>query len=229
MADNFFGNNDNKNNNKQPQKKNNGSNLYWIYGLILVFLFIAVLTLESNGVKENISFNKFEKELIEQGLVKKVTIVNDKMVEVYLTEEALRMDAYKKLAKESYILASNTPQFQFKLVEGQAIELVKMLNQKNIIYESVERTNYMSSIISILIPIGILVLIWMFFMRRMGPGGPGGQIFNIGKSKASLFDKENTPKVTFNDVAGLEEAKEEVKEVVEFLKNPGKFRSGTVR
>jgi len=223
MADNFFGNNDNKSNNKQPQKKNNGGNLYWIYGLILVFLFIAVLTLESNGVKENISFNKFEKELIEQGLVKKVTIVNDKMVEVYLTEEALRMDAYKKLAKESYILASNTPQFQFKLVEGQAIELVKMLNQKNIIYESVERTNYMSSIISILIPIGILVLIWMFFMRRMGPGGPGGQIFNIGKSKASLFDKENTPKVTFNDVAGLEEAKEEVKEVVEFQKNPGKF------
>jgi cell division protease FtsH len=93
-------------------------------------------------------------------------------------------------------------------------------------YEPKEEINYTSSILSFVLPILILIAIWMFVMRRMSGGsggGPGGQIFNIGKSKASLFDKNTNVNITFNDVAGLEGAKVEIKEIVDFLKNPKKY------
>jgi AFG3 family protein len=94
---------------------------------------------------------------------------------------------------------------------------------ENDIPHKIEEEAQWGEVLQFLIPIAILVALWFFFMRRVGGGGPGGQIFNIGKSRASLYDKENKVNVTFNDVAGLEEAKEEVQEVVEFLKQPQKF------
>ncbi|MFN8921356.1 MAG: ATP-dependent zinc metalloprotease FtsH, partial [Sphingobacteriia bacterium] len=97
------------------------------------------------------------------------------------------------------------------------------LRDKNVPFRNIEEKDYITPFLQILIPIFIIIAIWMFLMRRVGGGMGGSQIFNIGKSKASLFDKENRVKVTFSDVAGLEEAKTEVEEVVEFLRNPSKF------
>lgn len=203
--------------NKPPKKSNN---LYWIYGLILLFLFIAVLTMPSGGTRENMDRKKFS-ELVRKQQVEKVLVVNKEEVEVYLTREALETEEFKKFRQNGGLMSRIEPQFTMRILAPNEFE--KELIENNVTYEVVERTNYFSSIISFLLPIGIIVLIYVFFMRRMGAGGPGGQIFNIGKSKASLFDRENTVKVTFDNVAGLEEAKEEVKEVVDFLKNPKKF------
>ena len=203
--------------NKPPKKSNN---LYWIYGLILLFLFIAVLTMPSGGNRENLDRKQFT-ELVRKQQVDKVLIVNKEEVEVYLTREALETEEFKKFRQNSGLMGKLEPQYTLRILAPNEFE--KELIENNVSYEVVERTNYLSSIISFLLPIGIIVLIYVFFMRRMGAGGPGGQIFNIGKSKASLFDRENTVKVTFDNVAGLEEAKEEVKEVVDFLKNPKKF------
>lgn len=203
--------------NKPPKKSNN---LYWIYGLILLFLFIAVLTMPSGGSRENLDRKKFS-ELVRKQQVEKVLVVNKEEVEVYLTREALETEEFKKFRQNGGLMSRIDPQFTMRILAPNEFE--KELIENNVTYEVVERTNYFSSIISFLLPIGIIVLIYVFFMRRMGAGGPGGQIFNIGKSKASLFDRENTVKVTFDNVAGLEEAKEEVKEVVDFLKNPKKF------
>ncbi len=203
--------------NKQPKKSNN---LYWIYGLILLFLFIAVLTMPSGGNRENLDRKQFT-ELVRKQQVDKVLIVNKEEVEVYLTREALETEEFKKFRQNNGLMGKLEPQYTLRILAPNEFE--KELIENNVSYEVVERTNYLSSIISFLLPIGIIVLIYVFFMRRMGAGGPGGQIFNIGKSKASLFDRENTVKVTFDNVAGLEEAKEEVKEVVDFLKNPKKF------
>lgn len=215
MSDNPF-QNDRKKDSKSPKKPNN---LYWIYGLILVFLFIAVLTMPSNGGKENIDRYKFE-ELVDRQQVDKVYVVNKEEVEVFLTKEALETEEFKKFNQPA-VWGKMEPQFTIRILSSNDFE--KYLIEHKVKFEVIERTNYFGSIISFLLPIGIIVLIYVFFMRRMGAGGPGGQIFNIGKSKASLFDKENTVKVTFDNVAGLEEAKEEVKEVVDFLKNPKKF------
>lgn len=203
--------------NKPPKKSNN---LYWIYGLILLFLFIAVLTMPSGGARETMDRKKFT-ELVRRQQVDKVLIVNKEEVEIYLTREALETEEFKKFRQNNGLMGRLEPQFTLRILAPNEFE--KELIENNVSYEVVERTNYFSSIISFLLPIGIIVLIYVFFMRRMGAGGPGGQIFNIGKSKASLFDRENTVKITFDNVAGLEEAKEEVKEVVDFLKNPKKF------
>ena len=201
---------------KSPKKPNN---LYWIYGLILFFLLIAVLTMNPSEGTETLDRQKFT-TLIENKQIDRVVMVNKEYIEVFLTKEALETEDYKKF-KQQEIWGRIQPQFTLRFADAGEFE--KLLNSEGVKWELVERTNYFSSIISFLLPIGIIVLIYVFFMRRMGAGGPGGQIFNIGKSRASLFDKENTVKVTFDNVAGLEEAKEEVKEVVDFLKNPKKF------
>src|SRR5690606_18871068 len=105
-------------------------------------------------------------------------------------------------------------------------DTLKSNGKDQITYSSETEHDYMSGILSFLLPILILVALWLFIMRRMSGGsggGPGGQIFNIGKSRAQVYEKGKTTNVTFKDVAGLEGAKEEIEEIVEFLKNPKKY------
>ena len=200
-----------------------------IYGaIVVVFLFISYATGGSNfqevAKTGTSNFNRF----LEKGDVKKVVVYNNKEAEVYLTEAALKDPVHKAVAKDllnhpnvkgpHYIFDIGSIEvFQKKLETAVAEGKLKD-------YTFSEKSNW-SEIFFSLLPILIIVGIWIFIMRRMsgGAGGGGGQIFNIGKSKAKLFDEKTDIKTTFKDVAGLEGAKEEIQEIVEFLKNPEKY------
>ena len=215
----------NNNNGKKGPRGNNNS-IYWIYGAILGLFIIAYITLNNNERRVEISINKFQ-ELVENDEVARVKIINNNRIDVYLNQAG--KDAVIESGKE---LPPSGPHYYFnkgggEFVSEQVYAAIQTYNEAHPDEDQIrldfdEETDY-TYFFNILIPIALLVALWFFFMRRVGGGGPGGQIFNIGKSRASLYDKENKVNVTFNDVAGLDEAKEEVQEVVEFLKNPQKF------
>ncbi|MEZ4774433.1 MAG: ATP-dependent zinc metalloprotease FtsH [Bacteroidia bacterium] len=201
--------------NRNPKPNNN---IYWIYIVVLAFFILVMYMVGNQTGPEEISITKFE-TLNNEGLVERVEVINGTDVQVYLTPEGKKQ--MQKDQKDSDLkMNPNGPQYYMKRGSAEATD--NYLVENKIPHTYVERTEW-GDVIQFLIPIAILVALWFFFMRRVGAGGAGGQIFNIGKSKANLYDKENKVNVTFNDVAGLEEAKEEVQEVVEFLKNPQKF------
>lgn len=201
-----------ENNDRKNPKGNN--NIYWLYVVVLAFFLLATFMLRSNGGLTEITNQEFE-EIVNQEHLQKVEVVNGTEMRVYLNEEGI--SAAKSANKQ---ISDSGPQYYLERVSAEATE--RYLLDNDIPYTVTKETEW-GDVIQILIPIAILVALWFFFMRRVGAGGAGGQIFNIGKSKASLYDKENKVNVTFDDVAGLDEAKEEVQEVVEFLKNPQKF------
>lgn len=224
-------NNQQNENGKKPPKKNR-FNYYWIYGLIILgFLALQFLSFDNT---EKISQKKFEQEMLLDGEVASVEVVNDRFVEVYLTDEALKKKEHADVADSRFGGGTNPgPHYTFQIGDPgkfeediEELQANKGLEKKDFIpvrYST--ETDWTGQILSWVIPIAILVIIWMFIMRRMtgGMGGAGSQIFNVGKSKASLYDKNTRVNVTFDDVAGLEEAKEEVMEVVDFLKTPKKY------
>jgi AFG3 family protein len=215
---------------KKPQLPKNGFNFYWIY-VVIVVIALGLNFIDFNAVSREIDFRKFETTILKNGDVDKLIVVNKEICEIYLKPSSLDKIEYKEVSKKPYGNGKNFgPHYFFNI--GSIDSFEKKLNESqnnmeatdkvNVIYET--RKNWGGDIIGWLLPIIIMIGIWVFIMRRMSGGaGPGGQIFNIGKSKAALFDPEDKVKITFKDVAGLEEAKEEVMEIVEFLKNPGKF------
>jgi cell division protease FtsH len=211
---------------KNPQKPN-----YQIWIILTLFILVVVITyFNKSNTMVPITKHRFEKMLLAGDVKKVVVITNQNEVEVTLKEEALNNAKYKnELEKKNPFSISDGPHYSIKIVDAdkftdffEEVES-KLPEDQRIGYEVEERSDFTS----IFFQWGFLFLIlfgFWFLMRRMtGGGGPGGQIFNIGKSKAALFDAESKVKVTFEDVAGLEEAKEEVKEIVEFLKTPSKF------
>jgi len=211
---------------KNPQKPN-----YQIWIILTLFILVVVITyFNKSNTMVPITKYRFEKMLLAGDVKKVVVITNQNEVEVTLKEEALNNAKYKnELEKKNPFSISDGPHYSIKIVDAdkftdffEEVES-KLPEDQRIGYEVEERSDFTS----IFFQWGFLFLIlfgFWFLMRRMtGGGGPGGQIFNIGKSKAALFDAESKVKVTFEDVAGLEEAKEEVKEIVEFLKTPSKF------
>ncbi len=200
-------------------------NSYWIYAVIA--LFLLALSLFNNmvsGVTE-IDMSKL-RTLLNDRSIRSIKVVNEEVAYIYLKED--KVDNYEDANKDKvgdryhYIMKVGS---QFSSDFRALQESLKIPNDEWIWPSEEKQPNYLSQILGWVLPIVIVVAIWIFIMRRVSGagGGPGSQIFNIGKSKATLFDQNSKVSVTFQDVAGLNEAKEEVMEVVDFLKNPKKY------
>lgn len=211
-------------NSKGPKKP---FNFYWIYAVIGVVLISMNLFPWANPM-ENINLMEFE-DYVKDKEIRKIVVYNEDYAEIFLTAEALKNPPHdKKVKAPSFGNSPTNPGPHYKLNIGPSEEFAKTLKEWHkeyeFTYEYKTRENWGRDVIGWILPIAIMVGLWIFLMRRMsGGGGPGGQIFNIGKSKAQLFDQNKSVKVTFGDVAGLDEAKEEVLEIVDFLKNPKKY------
>jgi cell division protease FtsH len=216
---------------KDNKPKNKKINHWLIYGgalaLILAFqVFSGGLGNSSNISTTPSQFFKFLKD----GDVKKVEIVNKREALVYLTTKAISKDIHKTNKKTQFFPSSSgVPNYKFEFGDVQLFQkqLEDTIKEKNLDTSLNFKTdsNAWGDILSSLIPFVLLIGIWIFIMRRMSGGGAGGggQIYNIVKSKAKLFDEKIETKTTFKDVAGLEGAKEEIQEIVDFLKQPEKY------
>ncbi|TJY37336.1 ATP-dependent zinc metalloprotease FtsH [Pontimicrobium aquaticum] len=221
---------DNKLNNKKPK-----FSPYWIYGIIIViFLGIQVLSGGMGSASGTATTQDKFFEYLENGDVEKLVIINRIQARVYLTAEAAASTEHKKTVKPQLLpISEKAPNYQFQLGDLQnfedKIDEIKAENAEfNTVIDYKIEENLWGDFLLTLLPFILIIGVWIFIMRRMssgGGGGAGGQIFNIGKSKAKLFDQNTEVKTSFKDVAGLEGAKEEVQEIVDFLKNPEKYTS----
>lgn len=224
---------------KPPQKKGNMPkfSLNWIYlavfGSLLALNFVSA---NYSATAQESNFNDLTSK-VQAGHIDKVKVVNKKEVYLYIQPDTLaKNEAYKDLATSGFNDAPNSgPHFHFEMPAdifnenlnqfyGSHPEWVASNGQLNVEYK--DEPNYWTEILSWIIPFALIAVFWFFMMRRMGgggAGGPGGQIFNIGKSRAQVFDADAEVRVTFKNVAGMEGAKDEVLEVVDFLKNPKKY------
>ncbi|UTN02337.1 ATP-dependent zinc metalloprotease FtsH [Flavobacterium bizetiae] len=215
-----------KDNNPNPSKFKISPWLIYT-AILLVFLFISFATGGSNlSEPAQLTSSKFN-VLLEKGEIEKVNVYNKAEAEVYLNAAALKDAANKKVAKDIFERPNKGPHYTLEIGNDQIFQtkLEKAVAEGKLKDFNFLQKNNWSDILISLLPIIIIIGVWIFIMRKMsgGAGGGGGQIFNIGKSKAKLFDEKTDIKTTFKDVAGLEGAKEEIQEIVEFLKNPEKY------
>lgn len=195
--------------------------------ILLIFLFISFIT-GGSSIQEpaQLTSSKFN-NFLEKGQIEKVIVYNKTEAEVYLNAAALKDATHKKVAKDIFDRPNKGPHYSFDIGNDQIFQtkLEKAVSEGKLKDFNFLPKNNWSDILISLLPIIIIIGVWIFIMRKMSGGGGGGsgQIFNIGKSKAKLFDEKTDIKTTFKDVAGLEGAKEEIQEIVEFLKNPEKY------
>ena len=220
-------NNINKKKNFVPKTPPKPNYQIWIILSLLVLVFSIYYFNQSGGLEE-ITESKFE-EIAKKGHVKEIIVIkNQEYVEVFLNDKGLASGEYNIPERPSFAV-NKIPHFRFTIASVEYF--LDKFNEMNEAFAPEDRIAYKvdtrSDMTSLIFNWGflflILVVFWILMRRMTGTAGPGGQIFNIGKSRAALFDAENKVKVTFADVAGLEEAKEEVKEIVDFLKDPTKY------
>ena len=221
-------NTNNKDNN--PLKQYNFKfNFYWIYAIIFIVLIGFQMMNNTELSNSELTADEFY-EILNKDEVEKIDIVNKSFAQIYLNSEARESEDHKKKQTPSFF-AQQGPDYIYQFGDLSIFEnqLIKAKEDKGLDfkYEFKNPTNYMEWFISLL-PFIFIIGLWIFFMKRMsgaggGAGGGGGNIFSIGKSRAKIFDKNTHVKTSFKDVAGLEGAKEEVHEIVDFLKNPDKY------
>ncbi len=234
--------NDGRKRGKQPDKPQGGDkpdgkksrfNFYIIYAILAIVL-IGIQFLNWGGSATEISQRRFMNELLvwdeQDGAdIDRIVIVNQEKVEIYIKEDRLDKEKYDDV-DVGRGLAGEQPHYVFQIPSVESFEQRLYAAQEDWPQEdqievyAETRHSWGTDILSWLLPIGLLIAFWIFIMRRMARGGgPGGQMFNIGKSKATLFDKDTHVNIDFKDVAGLEEAKVELMEIVDFLKKPEKY------
>ena len=216
------------NNQKNLNPKKFKFKIYWIYAIIFIF-FIGIQLFNSDATKPT-NFKDFNDQMLQQGKVEKITVVNNEKAFIYIKSEFLSEEEFKNVSKKTFGESQNLgPHFYINI--GSVDNFEKKLGnaqkdfdeEEKIGVEYKKKTDYFGDIFWSIAPFVLFIGIWIFIMKRMSGGGAGGgQIFSIGKTKGKLVDKANI-KVTFKDVAGLEGAKEEISEIVDFLKKPGKY------
>ena len=218
----------------ENQKKNTPPkfNAYWIYGIIITLLLGMSLFGGDSGFQnvQKTNISAFERYL-NDGDISEVIVINKNLAQITLTPEALNKPVHEGTRATNFLGQENLkgPHYQFEVGNLELFQLkLEKAENNNVAFRYEFRTieNRWLDVLMSFLPIIIIVAVWIFLMRRMSggaAGGAGGQIFNIGKSKAKLFDQNTNVKTTFMDVAGLEGAKEEVQEIVDFLKNPKKY------
>ena len=221
--------NDGDRNDNTNKKNKSGISSYWIYAILIAFLFGINLIMSIVGRPEEITFKKFEK-IAKADHILKINLINDKDVEIYIKKD--KLDQYPETVASNKLSSMfEPPQFSMKIGSVEKWEeRIDKLNEEaglDLDPKNITRQNWVNTILSWTLPLLLFIGIWLFIMRRVsgGGGGPGAQLFNIGKSRATLFDSNAKVNITFADVAGLDEAKEEIMEVVDFLKNPKKYTS----
>lgn len=219
---------------EKPTPKKPKFNIWWIYTIVAIGL-LGLQWLGSAGFSSTQKTSTFElQSFLEQGDVAKIVVVtNTKQAKIYLTPEALKQERHSKVNTPSFGIGAGIGH-QYVLNYGDLQnfenEVKKTIAENQLTtgldYET--ESNVLGDLLLSILPFVLIIGVWIFIMRRMsggGAGGAGGQIFNIGKSKAKLFDEKSDTRTSFKDVAGLEGAKEEVEEIVEFLRNPEKYTS----
>jgi len=220
--------------NQKPKKKLDPKkpkfSAYWIYGAIII-IFLGLNIFGDGGFSEPAKTNPSQfMTFLKDGDVNRIEIINEKIAKVYLTDEAKQKEIHKKNIDPELIPTGESPtySFQFGSLDVFQPEVEKVIEENNLATKLTYDTSsdVLGNLFWSLLPFILIIGVWIFIMRKMSSGaggGAGGQIFNIGKSKAKLFDQNTDVKTSFKDVAGLEGAKEEVQEIVDFLKQPEKY------
>ncbi len=221
-----------KDKNTNPKKPKFSS--WWIYGAIAILILGFQFFTSSNfSNTEKTSTSELQNFLRNGDIDKILIITNTRQAKIFLTDEALKKEVHKKVSDKSFALTQGlTPHYTSDYGDLQNFEndikTIKTENNLETIVDYDTESNVLGEMLLTLLPFILIIGIWIYLMRRMsggGAGGGGGQIFNIGKSKAKLFDEKTDTRTSFKDVAGLEGAKEEVEEIVDFLKHPEKYTS----